>query len=185
MSNILVRPPQLRSTAETIRQKARTLRTTLEKVDQILKGLGADQFEGARAATLRSRYSQTRAKIVNAPGVIETFAKELDTTAQIFEKADKNMDTGTTPMIPLPIPFPTPTPVKPFPLPTITPPKKDLPGDINYFDGKTYADGTYNPSNSYSARPVNPPVTNAAGDRDPDIYNNVLNQFGVESKSSL
>jgi hypothetical protein len=49
------------------------------------------------------------------------------------------------------------------------------------YDGTSYAEGTYNKKDSYSARTITPPVTNTEDDRDPNIYNAVLNQFGVET----
>jgi murein DD-endopeptidase MepM/ murein hydrolase activator NlpD len=125
MSEILVRPQQLRLTAQTLRQKARTVRTALETVDRILKELTPVKFEGSRASSLRSRYTRARAKIFEAPGLIETFAKELETTAQVFEKADQATNAGGDSKAPIPIPLPTPSkpqPVTPNPTASNIPP---------------------------------------------------------------
>ncbi len=114
MSNILIRPPQLRSTAETLRQKSKLVRTALEHVDKLLNELKADRFEGARAAALRSRYAARRDKIFQAPQLIEKFAQELETTAQVFEKADRAAAAGDGSGAP--VPTPVPTPAKPQPI---------------------------------------------------------------------
>lgn len=87
--------------------------------------------------------------------------------------------------IPTPIPTPTPTPGSVNPEPTSSSAEENRAALgvklVKQYDGHSYANGTYNSSDSYSARPVNPPVTNAEGDRDPNIYNAALNQFGVET----
>jgi hypothetical protein len=60
--------------------------------------------------------------------------------------------------------------------------KKEYEALLIKYDGKSYADGT----NTYeidksSSHPVNPPVTNSPGNRDPNLYSSAINQFGVET----
>lgn len=59
--------------------------------------------------------------------------------------------------------------------------KQEIESLLKQYDGKSYADGTYFSKDNYSSLPVNPPITNNSSQRDPNIYNVVLNQFGVET----
>lgn len=52
---------------------------------------------------------------------------------------------------------------------------------LSPYDGKTYADGTYNAKDSYSARTISPPLERPSGITDPKLYEKVLYQFGVTS----
>jgi hypothetical protein len=86
-------------------------------------------------------------------------------------------------------PNPTPAPLQQQPIPAPTTftdtqaQERKARGEVlvKQFDGKTYAQGTYNSTDSYSARPVAPPVENKKEERDSNIYNAALNQFGVET----
>lgn len=94
MSDILVKPDQLRTTASQIRQRAKAVRQSLEAVDQGIQTLDSVQFEGNRAVSLRSRYRSTRDRIFAAPDLIARFAAALEDTASRFESADQRLSTG-------------------------------------------------------------------------------------------
>ncbi len=51
--------------------------------------LDATQFEGMRAATLMVRYRKMRDEVMNWPGIIERFSRDLESTAFVFEQADR------------------------------------------------------------------------------------------------
>lgn len=85
----------------------------------------------------------------------------------MFDKAD--IQQGS--FIPILNPVSSVTPIVAKPV-TV---KTTFPGGIGY------APGTYDPKDPYSAKFINPPLTNLPGNRDPNIYTDVLNQFGVET----
>ena len=89
MSDILVGPPQLRSTADQIQQRAKTVQTAIDSVDATIKGLGPSKFEGSRADTLRARYNQSRQTFYNFKPILDKFAGVLLEAAARFEAADK------------------------------------------------------------------------------------------------
>ena len=87
---ILVSPGILKSTAANLVQRARRIRSALIAVDEIMMQLDATQFEGIRAAVLLVRYRKMRDKVVNWPSIIENFSRDLESTAAVFERADRN-----------------------------------------------------------------------------------------------
>jgi len=94
--DILIKPLQLRSTAQTLRELTRQLRIALETTDRSISGLGDMQFAGSRASTLRSKYLKQRSKILGAPNIVLSFANEMEQVASIFEKADRSITEGKT-----------------------------------------------------------------------------------------
>ena len=58
-------------------------------VDDIIMQLDAAQFEGMRASALLMRYRKMRDMVINWPGSIERFSRDLESTAVIFEQADR------------------------------------------------------------------------------------------------
>ena len=89
MSDILVSPPMVRDTANQIRQRAKAIQASIDRVDQDIKAIGPARFEGFRADTIRNRYNRLRERIYQFRPLLEAFARELDQTAQRFEAADK------------------------------------------------------------------------------------------------
>ena len=88
MKNILIKPPLLRTDAQTIRQKARSILGAIENVDKIMNDLSSLKFTGNRATTLRSKYARKRDQLFEASNLLNAFADELTSTAALFEKAD-------------------------------------------------------------------------------------------------
>ncbi len=87
--NILIRPPQLRSVAQALRERTQRLRTAFEATDQTIGALGEAQFAGSRAAGLRARYQTQRARVLGAANIVLAFANSLEQAATVFEQADK------------------------------------------------------------------------------------------------
>lgn len=80
----------MKSAAANLVQRARRIRSALIAVDEIMMQLDATQFEGVRAAVLLVRYRKMRDKVVNWPSIIENFSRDLESTAAVFERADRN-----------------------------------------------------------------------------------------------
>ncbi len=94
MTDILVRPPEMRDRANQMRQSAKTILNAVQQVESIMKALGPSRFEGVRAANLMSRYNRTRDKLFNFKPFIDKFGNELDVAAGRFESADKSGSLG-------------------------------------------------------------------------------------------
>ena len=90
MTDILVRPKNLKTTASELRSSAVKILTALKAVDQIIRSLEPVKFEGIRATLFRSRYQSLSDKLFNSPQVIQRFADDLVKAAIIFEKYDKS-----------------------------------------------------------------------------------------------
>lgn len=85
---ILVKPAQLRECAGNLKSGASTIQGCVEAVDSAIQSLSG-RFEGMSADEIRSRYAQARERIESFRPLIDKFAKELEATADRFEKADK------------------------------------------------------------------------------------------------
>ena len=89
MSDILVGPGQLRTTADQIRQRAKAVQAAIDTVNSQIKALGPSKFEGSRADTIRARYSRNREKFFNFKPMLDKFATTLQEAAARFEAADR------------------------------------------------------------------------------------------------
>lgn len=94
MSDILVRPPQLRETASQIRNHAKTIQASLTQVDSAVQGLNPQQFDGMRSEALRSHYQSKRDALLKMDRMVTRFAAELEQIAATFEEADKRLGQG-------------------------------------------------------------------------------------------
>lgn len=91
MTDILVKPATLRSTASQIREHSRHVQQALDAVDQIIHELEPVRFEGHRASALRLHYRRRRSAIFRAPALVKEFAAHLEEAAARFEAADRAM----------------------------------------------------------------------------------------------
>ncbi len=89
MSEIQVIPADLTHAASDIRNHAKRLQAAIDAVDNDIRALDSNAFEGIRADTLRARYNKIRDKIFNFKRMLENFAKELDEASARFSAADK------------------------------------------------------------------------------------------------
>jgi WXG100 family type VII secretion target len=89
MSEILVKPAELKQVSNDLRKNAADIQRSIDAVDAIIKALGPSRFEGARADALRSRYARIREQIYNFKPLVTKFANELDNAATRFSAADK------------------------------------------------------------------------------------------------
>lgn len=119
MSTILIEPLQLRTNAQTLRQKSKTISSALDGVEKLMSELSLLSFAGNRASAVRSRFTQIHGELIGASALLVKFAQELEVSADVFEKADKIFGQGPTTSItapkpatnigPLPISNPTKT----------------------------------------------------------------------------
>jgi uncharacterized protein YukE/surface antigen len=121
MSDILVTPPVLRSTASQLRDHALRVRQFLQKADTDIQALAPVRFEGNRANGLRTRYRSTREKIFTWPELLARFSVQLVEIADVFEKADRNGagtpggSDGSVGVVKPPVIVPVPSDSKPVP----------------------------------------------------------------------
>lgn len=88
MTEILVKPPEIRVTATDLRKAAKNIQNAVDSVDATIKQLGPTRFEGVRADTLRGRYAKLRDAIYRFKPLIDAFATDLDNAASRFSAAD-------------------------------------------------------------------------------------------------
>jgi uncharacterized protein YukE len=94
MGNILVKPPQIHSTAANLREHAKSIQNALITIDQIFTELPPDRFAGLSSATIRMRYTQKRDYMQSASSKVFFFAENLEKIAKKFEEADKTLNKG-------------------------------------------------------------------------------------------
>jgi len=104
MSDILVHPNQLQSTASNLRTSASTIMNSFQRVDLNLNNLSAQIFEGISANVLQARYQTKRESLLNLYNQVLYFADQLEKIATVFENADRELQnnvksnsTGSTP----------------------------------------------------------------------------------------
>ncbi|HEX2956529.1 MAG TPA: C39 family peptidase [Chitinispirillaceae bacterium] len=112
MSTILVRPVELRQTAEQLRSRAKRLTQALEAIDNTILSLKGDKFLGHRADAVQAHYAPKRAALLKAKEMVLHFSQDLEQAATSFERADKQNT-------PTPAPGPAPTPAPGNKLPSI------------------------------------------------------------------
>jgi WXG100 family type VII secretion target len=91
MSDILIKPPQLRSIASVFNSSANTIQGCIDAVDQQINALGPARFQGVSAETILLDYQNLREKVYSFKPTIDSFASELEIVADRFEKADKSL----------------------------------------------------------------------------------------------
>lgn len=125
MTNILVRPPELRQISEQLKSSANKIGTALQAIDNDILSLKGDKFLGNRANAVQTHYAPKREALLKAQNIVAHFAEDLQTIAGRFEQADKSG--GSQPITTGPV-------IGPVVIgPVIRPPfpgKKLPPGDI-------------------------------------------------------
>lgn len=94
MTDILVKPAQLRQTARNLNDSARKIRAALENVDKEMGELGPARFEGQRASELRARHQRLHGGLLQAHERILRMARRLDELAGSFEDVDRRAAQG-------------------------------------------------------------------------------------------
>jgi len=108
MSNILIRPKELRQASDQLRANAQKIGTALQAIDQDILSLKGDKFLGHRADAVQAHYAPKREALLKARAIVLEFSKDLLEAATRFEMADKG-SSGSS----VPTPGPTPSPVTP------------------------------------------------------------------------
>jgi uncharacterized protein YukE len=91
MSDILVHPNQLQSTASNLRTSASSIMNSFQRVDLNLNNLSAQIFEGISANVLQARYQTKRESLLNLYNQVLYFADQLEKIATVFENADREL----------------------------------------------------------------------------------------------
>lgn len=109
MSQILVRPQELRQTSEQLQVAARKIDAALQSIDNDMLSLKRDNFLGNRANTVQAHYAPKREALLKAKEIVSHFAEDLRNTAIRFEQADR-VDQAQLLPAPAPAPMPSPPP---------------------------------------------------------------------------
>lgn len=96
MSNILVRPPELRQTSEQLKSSAKKIGIALQAIDNDILALKGDKFLGNRANAVQAHYAPKREALLKAREIVHLFSENLQTTADIFSSADNEKSNITT-----------------------------------------------------------------------------------------
>ena len=107
MTQILVRPTELRQAAEQLHARAQRLSQAMQNIDQAILSVKGDRFLGHRADAVQAHYAPKRSALLKAKDIVLQFSQELEQAATVFERADK---TGNPEPAPAPSPAPKPDP---------------------------------------------------------------------------
>ena len=94
MTDILVRPPELRNISEQLKTSANKIGIALQAIDNDILSLKGDRFIGNRANSVQANYAPKREALIKANGIVFDFASDLITAADVFEHADKAATPG-------------------------------------------------------------------------------------------
>jgi uncharacterized protein YukE len=94
MTDILIRPPELRNVSEQLKTSATKIGVALQTIDNDILSLKGDRFIGNRANSVQSNYAPKREALIKANGIVFDFASDLITAAEVFEHADKVASLG-------------------------------------------------------------------------------------------
>lgn len=89
MTNILVRPPELRQISEQLKSSAKKIGTALHAIDNDIFSLKGDKFLGNRANAVQGNYAPKRDALLHAKEMVTHFAEDLQNAATVFENADR------------------------------------------------------------------------------------------------
>lgn len=89
MNQILIRPQELRQTAEQLQAYAKKIDVALQAIDNDMLSLKRDNFLGNRANAVQAHYAPKREALLKAKEIVSHFAEDLRNAAIRFEQADK------------------------------------------------------------------------------------------------
>ncbi|MCC6261729.1 MAG: WXG100 family type VII secretion target [Anaerolineales bacterium] len=92
MSDILIRPQELRQTAEQLQAYAKKIDAALQAIDNDMLSLKRDNFLGNRANAVQAHYAPKREALLKAKEIVSHFAEDLRNTATRFEQADSKKE---------------------------------------------------------------------------------------------
>lgn len=96
MSDILVKPPELRQISEQLKSSANKIGTALQDIDNDILSLKGDKFLGNRASAVQAHYAPKREALLIAKKIVEKFSTDLQQIASLFERADRSERDGIT-----------------------------------------------------------------------------------------
>lgn len=96
MTDILVRPQELRQTAQQLRASAKKISDATGSVGKVVLGSALSLvFSGNRASALMQRYRAKEGELAAFDDLVVKFANDLEQAANRFEQADKTTDRRT------------------------------------------------------------------------------------------
>lgn len=94
MSDILIRPQQLRQISEQLSAGAKKISAALQAIDDDIRSLKGDHFLGNRANAVQTHYSPKREALLKAKEIVAHFSEDLQSAATRFEQADQQGGKG-------------------------------------------------------------------------------------------
>ena len=85
MNDILISPLEIREIAEKLRTHGNNISQALLNTDDQMANLSTEKFDGWRASSLQNRYLELRVQLLESPGIITAFSKELDEIAAMLK----------------------------------------------------------------------------------------------------
>ncbi|MCX7976566.1 MAG: WXG100 family type VII secretion target [Bellilinea sp.] len=89
MSEILVKPEELRASAAALHESAKRVQTAIDNVDQQIRSLGPARFEGMAADAIRAKYARMREQFYSFKPLVERIAGKMELFAVEFTKVDQ------------------------------------------------------------------------------------------------
>ena len=94
MEEILIKPVQIRRTAQDLRGSANKIRSAIDNVDAVIRDLSPSRFEGYRANELRAYHRRLHDKLNFAHLLVIRMAQKLEELAKSFEETDRGLAGG-------------------------------------------------------------------------------------------
>jgi predicted double-glycine peptidase/uncharacterized protein YukE len=95
MTDILIRPLELRQISEQLRASAKKIGAALQAIDHDILSLKGDKFLGNRANAVQAHYAPKREALLKAKEIVAHFAEDLQNIAAAFERADRSGQGGS------------------------------------------------------------------------------------------
>jgi uncharacterized protein YukE len=89
MTDILVRPQELRQTAQQLRASANRIASAMNAVDSNVQAMNRQFFSGNRAVLVQANYYKQRDGLLTAKNLVVRFANDLQIAADKFETVDR------------------------------------------------------------------------------------------------
>ncbi|MHA1279113.1 MAG: WXG100 family type VII secretion target [Candidatus Helarchaeota archaeon] len=89
MTTIVIKPDEVRARASELKKHANNILAAVNTVDNEVKTLGPEVYDGVSAERFRTSYNRIRTKLQSFDDLLEAFASKLIQIANDMEQADK------------------------------------------------------------------------------------------------
>lgn len=100
MTDIFIRPLELRQISEQLKSSAKKIDMALQTIDNDILSLKGDKFLGNRATVVQIHYAPKRDALLKAKEIVTYFAEDLQYAATRFEQADRRDRDGNLNILP-------------------------------------------------------------------------------------